>query len=367
MRVCLDGTPLLGVRTGIGRYTEHLLAGLAALTDSEDVHPSATAFTLRGAGKLRSAVPSGVPTRSLPIPARILRAAWCRAELPPVEAIAGGTDVFHATNFVLPPLRRAAGVVTVHDLAYLHTPDAIDASSAALLDLVPRSLRRASMVLTPTEAIADDVRNAYPIPSGRVQVTPLGVDPSWFEATATTAALSRTLGIPGEYLLFVGTREPRKGLPTLLAAHAAARKADPEVPPLVLVGPSGWGPAERPGAGVLTLGYQDHDVLTRLVAGATALVMPSRYEGFGLPVLEAMAAGTPVVVSDAAALLEVAGGHAQVFPVGDHLALADVLREILDDVASREARRAHAARFTWQRCARTSILAYRAALAERSS
>jgi len=364
MKVCLDATPLLGVRTGIGRYTEHLLRALTELPDVEDIQPAATAFTLRGGGRqLAAAVPGGVPTRSLPVPARALRAAWARTELPPVEWLAGRCEVFHATNFVLPPLSRAAGVVTVHDLGYLRTPDAMDARSRALIDLVPRSLRRAAVVLTPTHAIADDLRGAYPLPADRVMVTPLGVDRSWFGTAPLTEQQRSRLGVPTDYLLFVGTREPRKGLPTLIRAHAEARAQDPAVPPLVLVGPTGWGPDEQPGADVLVLAYQDQHVLAGLVAGAAAVIMPSRYEGFGLPVLEAMATGTPVVISDAAALVEVAAGHATVVPVGDHEALAAAIVGIDDGPTTRQDRIAHAATFTWQRCAQAGVVAYRAACA----
>src|SRR4051794_15386471 len=104
---------------------------------------SATAFTLRGAGSLRTAVPPGVASRSLPVPARLLRSVWTHAEVPPVSLFAGRSDVFHATNFVLPPTGRAGGVVTIHDLAFLTMPDTVDATSRALRELVPRSLARA--------------------------------------------------------------------------------------------------------------------------------------------------------------------------------------------------------------------------------
>ncbi|MCW2613080.1 MAG: glycosyl transferase, group 1, partial [Frankiales bacterium] len=222
MRVGFDATPLLGARTGIGRYTGALLEALAGGPDEL----VATAFTLRG----RLPAVAGVEVRQRPVPARGLQEAWARTEWPPVELLTGRLDVFHATNFVLPPLRRAAGVVTVHDLAYLHHTDTVSTASARYRTLVPRSVARASVVLTPSQAVAEQVRDAYD-PAVPVVAVPHGVDPAWGEPQP------RPEGLPAEYVLFVGTLEPRKDLRTLLAAHRLV----PGAPPLVLVGPPGWG------------------------------------------------------------------------------------------------------------------------------
>ncbi|GAA2020660.1 glycosyltransferase family 4 protein [Nakamurella flavida] len=362
LAVWLDGTPLLGVRTGIGRYTEHLLV---ALVDEPDIRPAVTAFTARGAGALAAAVPAGVRSRALPVPARLLRAAWSRAEHPAVRRFAPVARVFHATNFVLPPTGRAAGVVTVHDLAYLRMPDTVDAGSRALVDLVPRSLARAAVVCTPSQVVADQVLEAYRPLVKDIVVTPLGVTPAWSRARPPDAAARRRLGLPEDYLLFVGTREPRKDLATLLAAHALLRaEIGSAAPDLVLVGPAGWGAGQAPQPGVVVFGYLAQDDLPVVVAGARALVLPSRDEGFGLPALEALATGTAVVISDIPTLLEVTGGHAASFPVGDAAELAAVLAALpaADPTsAAARARRAFAAAFTWQRCARTTAEAYRRA------
>ncbi len=205
MRVGLDATPLLGTRTGIGRYTGSLLQALADLGEDELV---ATAFTLRGR---LTGLPDGVAVRARPAPARGLQEAWARSELPPVEWLAGRLDVFHATNFVLPP-SRAAGVVTVHDLAFLHHTGTVSTASARYRALVPRSVRRARVVVTPSEAVAEQVRDAY-APDVPVVAVPHGVDAAWSQPQP------RPQGLPAEYVLFVGTLEPRKDLRTLLAAH----------------------------------------------------------------------------------------------------------------------------------------------------
>jgi glycosyltransferase involved in cell wall biosynthesis len=346
MRVGLDCTPLLGARTGVGRYTQQLLAALAEGPDEL----VATAFTLRGRGGL--AVPAGVEVRARGLPARGLQEAWARSELPPVEWLTGSLDVFHATNFVLPPLRRARGVVTVHDLAFLRMTETVTAASARYRTLVPRSIRRASVVVTPSEAVAAQVRDAYD-PDVPVVAVPHGVAPQWATARPPSAALRAHLGLPSSYVLFVGTLEPRKDVRTLLAAHARL----PDAPPLVLVGPPGWGRAVDVSTAI-TPGYLDEDDLRAVVAGAAALVLPSRDEGFGLPLLEALACGTPVVASDLPVLREVGGEHASYAAVGDPEAFAAALTSVLHDPGGPTARRAHAVRFTWAASAAGHRAAY---------
>ncbi|TKV58906.1 glycosyltransferase family 4 protein [Nakamurella flava] len=369
LSVALDGTPLYGQRTGIGRYTENLLT---ALGERDDLRVSATAFTTRGWRELRAMVPPGVRARSLPAPARLLHRVWTRTEHPTVGWFAGRNDVFHGTNFVLPPTgRRTAGVVTVHDLAYLLLAETVDAHSRRLVDLVPRSLRRAAVVCTPTRAIADQVAEHYPGLARQVVVTPHGVTPEWLAATAPAAEQRSALGLPDDHFLFVGTREPRKGLDTLIAAYGLARSRDADLPDLVLVGPAGWGDIpglqDGPPPGVRIRPYAEQAELKSLVAGARAVVMPSRYEGFGLPALEAMATGTAAIVSTDPALLEVTGGLAATFPVGDAEALAERLTESAAapsgaaEQAERDRRRRWAAAWTWQASAEATVRAYRLA------
>ena len=347
MRVGLDATPLLGTRTGVGTYVAGLLSGLAALDTAPEV--VLTAFTWRGVDGL----PGGYRVAPRRFSARALQALWSRLDWPPVEALSGRVDVFHGTNFVLPPTRRAGGVLTIHDLAYLKHADTVTPASLRYRTLVPRALRRGALVLTSTAACAMEIAATYRLDPSRVAVAPLGVGAEWFAAPPR-----RPAGLPESYVLFAGSLEPRKNLPVLLDAMARL----PDAPPLVLAGPPGWGAAVTARPGVVVPGYLSGDALVGAVAHAAALVLPSRDEGFGLPAVEALATGTPVVASDLPVLREVLGDHAAYAPAGDAAALADaigsVLREGNGGPDIRAARRAHASTYTWKRCAATTLATY---------
>jgi glycosyltransferase involved in cell wall biosynthesis len=354
LRVLLDGTPLLGARTGIGRYTAALAEELASMSD---VDMRAVAFTLRGWRKLRRVLPHGTRSRGMPVSARLLRRCWVRAPFPPIELFAGLTDVVHGTNFVLPPALRAAGVLTIHDLAFLDAPGDLPPSDEQLPQLVARSAERADVVCTPTRAVADVVVDRLGVAEEKVLVTPLGIDLAWFTARPPSEALRRRMGLPKQYLLFVGAGGPRKALDWLLKAHETTA----DLPPLVLAGPG----HSRNDDTVRSVGYLSDVDLRSVVAGASALVLPSRDEGFGLPLLEALACDVPVVCSDLAALREVAGGHATLVPFGDVEAMGAALTSALADppsAATLTARRTHAASFTWRRTAELTVEAYRRAV-----
>ena len=386
MRVGLDATPLLGPQTGVGRYVASLAEALAGLAGPEPESVALIPFSWRGTADLPSAAPSGPRIRHgrRRAPARLLQTAWARLPWPPVEWLSGPVDVFHGTNFVAPPTRRAATVLTIHDLTYLRFPQMVTDASARYRQLVPRAVDRGAVVCTPTAAVAGEVAAEYGLPPERVIVTPLGVDPSWRQATPPDPSWLATHGLPERYLLFVGSREPRKNLTTLLAAYrellslstrvemGVGTATRPTVPPLVLVGPPGWGgtldTAGLPAGAVRTPGYLPQADLAKVVAGAAALVFPSWYEGFGLPAVEALACGTPVVASDLPALREVLGDQADLVPPGDPVALADAITGALQDQGgedARAARRTRAAGFTWENCAQATLGAYRLALESR--
>jgi glycosyltransferase involved in cell wall biosynthesis len=361
MRVGVDVTPLLGTRTGIGTYTAHLLQELARL-QSDGLELVATAFTGRRVVSLAEFLPSGVRVRSRRIPARFLRAAWLRVPFPPVELLTGPVDVFHGTNFKAPPTLRAASVVTIHDLSYLRMPETVDAESLGYQHLVPSALARGARVCTVSAAVASEVQEAYDLDADRITVTPLGVDPSWY----TASPMRPPVEIGSDYVVAVGMIEPRKNLQVLLHAYRLAADRAIQLPPLLLIGPQGWGstldtsgiPANR----IVQAGYLPYGTLQGVVAGAQLLAFPSLYEGFGLPPLEALATGVSVLASDLPVTREVLGDQATYADPRSAEAMLGGLLEALERPAgTRETRQDRARLFTWERCAAATLDAYRQA------
>ncbi|MBA2496385.1 MAG: glycosyltransferase family 4 protein [Acidimicrobiia bacterium] len=350
LRVAVDATPVVCGRTGIAAYVRELVAALPG----HDVAP-----LLFSVGRAHQPVPAGC--RHLPVPSRIVHRSWGLGGPPRAELIAGGRPALvHATS-LLPPTSRRPVVATVQDLAALERPDLHPERSVRQLRALVAHLHRAVIVLAISEATAEVVAG-HGVDRSRIVVTPLGL------VGLGDAALGRVVDAP--YLLAVGEQMPRKGLDLVLEALAA----DPALPDLVHVGPEASGTAElraaveRLGLGhrVRFLGFVPGAELSRLVRDADALVYPSLAEGFGLPVLEAMAVGTPVVASDLPALREVAGDAAVLVPAGDVGALATGIGQVLSDdalrVRLRTAGPARAATFTWDRCAALTAVAYNRAL-----
>ncbi|MBB2922881.1 glycosyltransferase family 1 protein [Cellulomonas cellasea] len=361
MRTVLDATPLLGPRTGVGRYVHELVQHLpaAAVRLGLDCEVRVTTWTARG-GRV-TGLPPGVNQVGPRVPARLVRAAWLRGDRPRIESLVGRCDVFHGTNFVSPPTRGAREVVMVHDLTYALLQDTVSAASLAYRELVPRALARGATVVTPSETVAEQVREHYGLAAERVVATRLGVGDAWFTAEPADPAWLRARGLPTDYLVFVGSLDPRKNLPRLLEAYRRLRAELPGCPALVLAGPAGREEALLGAEGVSLTGWLEEDELRAVVAASRGLVLPSVDEGFGLPVLEALATGRPVVRSTIPALEEVSGGLAVAAAPDDADALAGALLEVLRAPADADAvpqRRAWARRWTWDACAEATLGVY---------
>ena len=301
---------------------------------------------------------SPIPIAQLPLPRPLLYEAWLRLRRPAVEQATGPVEIAHATGLVPCPT-AAPLVVTIHDLAFVHQPDQFSRQG---LRVMRRSLAItrdvATLVVTSSQTSRRDLE-ANGVEGTRIRVVPLGVD----HAPATpdaVAAIRRTYRLPSRFALFVGTLEPRKNLRRL--GSAMARLADPL--PLVVAGPDGWGDAGLDTADVRFLGFVPAAELAALYAAATVFAYPSESEGFGLPVAEAMAQGTPVVTSAGTSTEEVAGGAAVLVDPFD----IDAIAAGIDDAQRRAeelatAGRARAAALTWDAAAERTLDVYREAVA----
>jgi glycosyltransferase involved in cell wall biosynthesis len=376
--VALDATPLLGRPTGVGAFCAGALGGLAG---RDDVAVAAFAVSWRRRHELTAALPPGVRRTGRAMPARPLHAAWRHLSVPPVEWFTGPLDVVHGTNFVVPPARSAARVVTVHDLTVVRFPELCDPPTLRYPRLLRRAIDGGAWIHTPSSYVAGEVVELLGASPDRVRAVhsgiPVDLGPRRDERNGAPVTLPATTT---RYVLALGTAEPRKDLPGLVAAfdRIAGEPAASDVA-LVLAGPDGWG-TDALDAAVAEAGNRDRivrtgwvpdDVRHRLVAGAAVLAYPSLYEGFGFPPLEAMAAGVPVVATRAGALPEVLGDDALLVPPRDRDALAAALLDVVRDLAVRAAwaRRstARAARYSWDRCAEGLAALYRDAAHEAAS
>ena len=270
-----------------------------------------------------------IPVLSCALPRRALYAAWDRLGTPSVDRLlttaSSGPDVIHATTWAIPPTSRPLAV-TVHDVAFLRDPDHFTAHGSAYFHRALEITRkRADAIIVPSQATADDCIEAG-LDASRITVIPHGLSHTPVSAESVETFRARH-GLARPYVLWVGTREPRKNLPTLLAAYEQMRGTDLD---LVLVGPAGWGSdptdAPLPDGRVHVLGRLDDTDLACAYAGARVFTFPSIWEGFGLPVLEAMAHGTPVVTSADTCMAEITGTDAGLLvPATDASALAQAL------------------------------------------
>ncbi len=297
-----------------------------------------------------------IDTRALGLPRLALYESWHVLRRPAVQAATGPVDAIWVTGGAVPP-RSAPMVVTIHDLAFLHRPEHFTAKGRRFFRQATACARRdADLVLCPSQVTADDCA-ARGFASDRLRVVPWGVDQRRCGAEEV-ADVARRHGLDRPYVLSVGTAEPRKNLAAVFGAFARLAREDIE---LVVVGPDGWGedvaalagaaPRER----VRLLGFVPAGDLPGLYAGAAAFCYPSLFEGFGLPVLEAMAQGAAVVTSAGTSMVEVGGDAVVLVDPTDHDAVAGALDALLDDPAEAArlgaAARVRAETFTWERTA----------------
>ena len=378
LRVALNASFWGQETIGSGQYLQHLVEALALL-------PDGPAVELYGSQRLHagSPLPGGVAWRDVPAsPWRRLGAnlekVWLEQVAFPRAARAARVAVAHVPYFASPLLPACPTVVTVHDLIPLVLPAyRSSALVRAYIGLVSRAARRVALVLTDAEATRAEIVRRLGIPEGRVRAVPLAAGPGFrpLSDAASLAEVRGRYGLPERYFLYLGGFDRRKNLATLFRALAEAHRREPGLPVLAVAGalppretpliPDPCRLAREAGVveGVRFLGRVAEGDKPALYSGATAFLFPSRYEGFGLPVLEALACGVPVACADATSLPEVAGPGGLLVGPDDVAGWADAILRLARDEALRARLRAlglaHASGFSWERTARETAAAYR--------
>lgn len=365
MRIGVDYTAAAHQGGGIGRYTRGMIKALTRLDGKNEYR----LFVAGRGGPFGQAYwPSNVRLRIVHLSQRNLTRIWQRLCLPlPVEVFTGPLDIFYSPDFVLPPVWRARTLLTVHDLSFVRYPQTVDPHLHRYLNVaVPRSVRRADHILADSQNTARDLIELWSVPPEKVSVLYSGVEFHFRPVTdeAELARVRKRYGLPQHFILSVGTLQPRKNYERLIQAFSQLRATTEDRPyHLVVAGGKGWlyesifdyvrelGLEEE----VLFAGFVADEDLPALYNLADLFAFPSLYEGFGLPALEAMACGTPVVCSDASSLPEVAGDAALLVDPLDVEGWVEAMERALRE---EELRRelvarglAQARRFTWERAA----------------
>lgn len=356
MKVGIDARLIHYRPGGISEYTRHIIQELAGLDSTTSYrvlhHRRATEALLPGPNFTRASVYT-------PSHHRLER--WSLS----LELVPHRLDLLHSPDFIPPQRGARRHVITVHDLNFLHYPQFMTTDSRRYYnDQIGWAVQHADHILVDSLATCDDLARLLDVPLHKVTVHPLGVSESFRVLPFDTVRECRErLNLPPEYLLFVGTFEPRKNIPGLLDAYHLLAQTGADLPPLVIAGRRGWlyedifakVNALKLANRVIWLENIQASDLPAVYNAAVALVLPSYYEGFGLPALEAMACGTPAIVSDRSSLPEVVGEAGLLVDPDDPATIAESVRRLMDDSQLREHLRtaglARAATFTWRRTA----------------
>jgi glycosyltransferase involved in cell wall biosynthesis len=373
MRIGIDGIPLAAAKTGVGHYTFELAHHLASGSQSDEFELVSPFPFIESVLNQESQLPPNlklVQARTSP-----LRKHWWTIGLP-LYARQASFDLFHGTNYNVPLWNRCRTVMTIHDLSlFLYSETHEDHLVARARMRLPTMIRTATKIITPSETVKEEVSTHLKVNEEKIVAIPEAARPGFVRKSGKeVSALKRKLRIDDQFVLFVGTIEPRKNLITLIRAFEEIIRATALRPQLVIAGKEGWrnnelfaylkgtAAAER----LRFTGYVSDEELAALYSACSVFVYPSLYEGFGLPLLEAMACGAPVITSQIPSIRETVGSAARLVVPTDTGGLAQAIVKVLEDPAER----AHlategqkrAAAFTWQKTAEATMKVYREVL-----
>lgn len=367
MKVALELRPCVGRRSGVGTYTCELAK---RLKPSAGMEFEGNLFTFPLYGGRRDLPPLAMPVRTFPVPYGIYYSVWDRLPVPYRLLFPSGADVTHFFNYIVPPGVKGRVIDTIHDLSYLICPETLDSRNLKRISAnIERSVERSDAIVTVSENTRRDIVSLLGVPEEKIRVIYNGVSPFGLATPAET--LRAKFGLPRDYILYVGNLEPRKNVERLIRAYAKLKREAGIPHRLVLAGQKGWlydgifraVGDEKLEDDVLFTDYVGEADKAALYRDAALFVFPSLYEGFGIPPLEAMAAGTPVACSNASSLPEVTGGAALLFDPTDTDAMAQAMYRLLTDRELREAKislgKTRAARFSWDRSAAELMELYR--------
>ncbi|HEY3024877.1 MAG TPA: glycosyltransferase family 1 protein [Pyrinomonadaceae bacterium] len=375
MRIGLDGIPLGELKTGVGHYTCELAHALACLAP-EDEFELVSPYPYLNGDEPKRAVPPNLRAVQAKVD-RIRRRRWWSVGLP-LYVSRASFSLFHGTNYDVPLWNRCRTIVTIHDLSSFLYPETHEQHLAQRARRrLPRMARAATKIITPTERVRSEVWEHLGVTPDKVFAVPEAPRRSFRRVTpAETISVRRRLKIEDDFILFVGTIEPRKNLLTLARAFDDIYRTTSLRPQLVIAGKEGW--LTDPFFAYLKsvnirermrfTGYLCDDDLRALYSSCRAFVYPSLYEGFGLPLLEAMACGAPVITSRIPSIMETAGTAARFISPTDFRDLAQGIIRVLEDGSEWDYRSSaglqRAAEFSWERTASATLNVYRQVLAE---
>ncbi len=374
MLIGIDALPLVPPKTGIGHYTFELAHSLAALGPADEIELISPS-SLADSQTLEIDHDWPVNLSMVHMTAKTLRRRWWTIGLP-LYALRSSLDVFHGTNYDVPLWARCATVNSIHDLSVLLYPETHEAERVhRARRRLPLMARAATMIITATESVKREVCEHLHVRPEKVAVTPFAPRRIFRPMPRErTLEVKRRLNVEDEFLLYVGTIEPRKNLITLVRALDEILRTTSLRPQLVIVGREGWLTGELfsfikesgVGSQLRFTGYVSEEDLCALYSSCQMCVYPSLYEGFGLPLLEAMACGAPVITTRTASIMETVGNAARHVPPTDVQAFARTIADMLKDGDQRRHWSSigirHAAQFRWERTAYYTLEVYKEAM-----